>query len=195
MRISNSRTRFLRRQFDTLFLGVKAEDEINLTKTDHPFGWLLTVIQKEHAKKEEIAEALSRAVEHINRLPEAELHQWRRVIFFLYLLIFHRRPPEEHDDLKAIVYQQIEESLRKEEGEKMAETMAEYLIEQGEKRGEKRGKLQTKREYILNLLQLRFNDVPEWAAKQIRSIRSLKQLDEIFRQAATAKTLDEIKID
>ena len=86
------------------------------------------------------------------------------------------------------------ESLRKEEGENMAETMAEYLIGQGEKRGEKRGKLQTKREYILNLLQLRFNDVPEWATKQIRSIRSLKQLDEIFRQAATAKTLDEIKM-
>ena len=35
--------------FDTLFLSVKETDASDLTRTDHPLGWLLTVLQKEHA--------------------------------------------------------------------------------------------------------------------------------------------------
>ena len=55
-------------KFDTLFLSVKETDAADLTKTNHPFGWLLTVIQKEHADKEEIRTALVEAVRHIYTL-------------------------------------------------------------------------------------------------------------------------------
>ena len=98
------------------------------------------------------------AVTHIDTLDEAETQQWKRAIFYLYLLILHRRPPEEHEELQTLVHQHIQETSRKEEGEKMAQTMAEYLIEQGEKqgekRGERRGKTRAKREDILKLLRL-----------------------------------------
>ncbi len=183
-------------KFNTLFFPVKSTDTAVLTKTDHPFGWLLTVLQKEHASKEEIRTALVEAVTHIDTLDEEETQQWKRAIFYLYLLILHRRPIEEHEELQTLVYQHIQETSRKEEGEKMAQTMAEYLIEQGEKqgekRGERRGETRAKREDILKLLSLRFDSVPESVASRITSIRSLSRLDTLFDRVATAKTLNDI---
>ena len=175
-------------KFSTLFLSVKDTDPADLTKTDHPFGWLLTVLQKERADKEEIREALIEAAAHIDTLDEDKTQQWKRAIFYLYLLILHRRSTEEHDELKTLVYQQIQETSRREEGETMAQTMAEYLIEQGEKRGE----TQAKREAVLKLLRLRFDPVPESVTSRITSIRSLSRLDSLFEKAATAQALDEI---
>ena len=90
-------------QFNTLFLSVKDTDTANLTRTDHPFGWLLTVLQKEHANKEDIRTALMEAVAHIDTLDEEKTQQWKRAIFYLYLLILHRRPSEEHGELKTLV--------------------------------------------------------------------------------------------
>ncbi len=174
-------------EFDTLFLSVKCTDPSTLTKTDHPFGWLLTVLQKEHADKQEIRAALIEAVTHINTLEPEKVQQWRRSIFYLYLLIIHRRSAEEHDELKTLVHQHIQETSYREEGEKMVQTMAEHLIEQGETRG----RTQAKREDILKLLRLRFETVPESVAHKISAIRSLSCLDSLFEKAATAQTLDD----
>ena len=183
-------------KFDSLFLSVKDADAANLTKTDHPFGWLLTVLQKEHAIKEDLRAALIEAVTHIDTFDSEKVEQWRRAIFYLYLLILHRRPTEEHDELKTLVHQQIQETSLRQEGEAMAQTMAEYLMEQGEKRGEKRGETRgetrAKREAVLKLLRLRFDAVPESVARKITSIRSLSRLDSLFEKAATAQTLEDI---
>ena len=174
--------------FETLFLSVKDTDATELTRTDHPFGWLLTVVQKEHADREEIRIALMEAVAHIDTLDQEKAQQWRRAIFYLYLLILHRRPNEEHDELQTLVHQQIQETSRREEGETMAQTMAEYLIEQGEERGQ----TQAKRDAVLKLLRLRFDTVPESVSSRITSIRSLSRLDSLFEKAATVETLDDI---
>ena len=61
--------------FDTLFLGVKETDAETLTKGGHLFGWLLTVLQKENAGKEEIRGTLIEAMSHINALDEAQRHE------------------------------------------------------------------------------------------------------------------------
>lgn len=54
--------------FDTLFLNVKGTETAEFTKTGHPFGWLLTVLQHEQADKENIKEALTEAIAHLNTL-------------------------------------------------------------------------------------------------------------------------------
>ena len=194
-------------KFETLFLSVKDTDAVELTRTDHPFGWLLTVVQKEHADREELRAALLEAVRHIDTLDEEKSQQWRRAIFYLYLLILHRRPSEEHEELKTLVHQQIQETSRREEGETMAQTMAEYLIEEGERRGERRGveegerrgerrgETQAKREAVLKLLRLRFDTVPEFITSRITSIRSLSRLDSLFEKAVIAQTLDDIDFE
>ncbi len=64
--------------FDTLFLNVKETDEATLTQTDHPLGWLLTVLQKENADKEAMQRALERAMSHLNMLDALEAEQSSR---------------------------------------------------------------------------------------------------------------------
>ena len=61
---------------------------------DHSFSWLLSVIQKEHATKEELRAVLKRVVERLLNLPEEEAYQWTQAMYYLVLLIYHRRPPD-----------------------------------------------------------------------------------------------------
>lgn len=185
--------------FEILFLSVKDTNSAVLTKTDHSFGWLLTVLQKENATKEEIRSALIKAIQHIDTLDPEENQQWRRAIFYLYLLILHRRPVEEHDELKSLVHQQSQNTTHKEEGEAMAQTMAEFLIEQGEKEGEKRGEkraeIRTKKEDIIKLIHIRFETVPDTIHNKITAIRSISRLNKLFEKIATADTLNDIDWD
>ena len=193
-------------KFDTLFLGVKETDESELTKADHPLGWLLTVLQKEHATVEALSDALIEALSHINTLDEASAQQRRRAISYLLLLILHRRPFEEQTELTHLLGQHVRQPSDREEVELMAQTMAEHLIEQGKAQGIEQGieqgkaqgieqgKIQEKQADVLKVLRLRFQAVPESLAGEINLIRSLSRLDSLLEQAVTAKTPDEIDL-
>jgi len=102
---------------------------------------------------------LRRAVESISQLPEEESHQWKRAMYYLVLLIYHRRPQNEHEELREIVGQSIKEKRRRKEVENMSQTMAEKLIQEGKEQGEKRGLLKAKREAVLKIMQIRFDGV------------------------------------
>ena len=180
--------------FDILFLGVKETDEADLTKSDHPLGWLLTVLQKEHADRELLRTVLIEAMSHINTLGEEYAQQRRRAISYLLLLILHRRPTEEHEELRTLVDQHIEQPSDREEVEVMAQTMAEHLIEQGRAQGIEQGATRAKREVLLKLLRFRFGSVPESMANEITSIQSLSRLDLLFEKALTAWAINEIDL-
>ena len=108
------------------------------------------------------------------------------------MLILHRRPAEEHEELIKLIEQQTHDM----EVENMAQSIIELTREQGEKQGEKQGREQgekhAKREDIIKLLQSRFSAVPESVRNEINLIQSLARLDSIFDKALTAETLDEI---
>ena len=183
-------------KFDILFLSVKETPEEILTQTDHPFGWLLTVLKKEHASKDEMKVALIKALSRLRTiLDDEQVAQWEQAILYLFLLTVHLRPPEEFEELKPIF---VEQALQTKERDIM-ETMADLLIaegfEQGEKRGEKRGETRAKREAVLKLLRLRFESIPESVTKKITSMRSHSRLDSLFETAATAQTLDDIDLE
>ena len=126
-------------QFKILLLDVKGTDDAILTQSGHPLGWLLTVLKKENASEAEIRGALIEALSQINTLGEAQRQQWEKAISYLLLLILHRRPVDQHEDLKAVVQDQIPLSRRKDVTD-MVYTMADRLIKQGEKRGIERGR-------------------------------------------------------
>ena len=73
-------------------------DELIIYILIEQFGWLLTVLQKENAGKEEMKCALIEAMSHINALDEAQRHEWERAICYLHTLIQNRRPAEERED-------------------------------------------------------------------------------------------------
>ena len=173
---------------EILFLDVKRTTVPDLTKTNHPFGWLLTVLQKEHASKTALVDALGEAMSHLNALGTEQFGQWERAIKYVLLLILHRRPAEEHQELVRLVGQHTHEL----EVETMAKSMADVLREQGIEQGIEQGETQAKQAAVLKLLQFRFNDVPESVANQVTSIQSLSRLDSLFEAVWEADTLDEI---
>lgn len=172
--------------FDTLFLNVKETDAANFTRTDHPLGWLLTVLQKENADKTSIKGALLEAISRLNTLEAEQTAQRHRAIVYLILLILHRRPSKEQEELLALIDEHTDTTE--------VETMAQSIIELSEKRGETRGETRAKQAAVLKLLQIRFDPVPETFISEINSIRSLSRLDSLFERVATAQTLDEIEL-
>ena len=99
--------RFIPRH-DTLFFNLKTTDPEKLVAEEHPFGWVLRVIQREYANKEEFVEALKTAVSNLDKLPEEERNQWAKLMYYLVLLIFHRREKEEQPELISLVKKLIQ---------------------------------------------------------------------------------------
>lgn len=172
--------------FDTLFLGVKMVDRETLTKPGHPLGWLLSVLQKESAEKSAISEALVAAVSELGRLDEAQVSQVRQALLYFIQLILHRRPAGEREQLIELVKRHSQDES---EVAIMAQTAAELLIEQGKAEGIVEGKQAS----ILQLLRIRFQNVPETFTERITSIENLSHLDMLLEQAMTVQSLDEIQ--
>jgi len=75
---------------DTLFFDLKSSLVDELIANEHPFGYLLQVIQKENESREELSEAIKSAVECLDSLPREQQNQWAKLMYYLLLLIFGR---------------------------------------------------------------------------------------------------------
>ena len=170
--------------YDTLFLGVKETEASELTKTGHPLGWLLSVLQQEHADADVIKRVLLSALSSLNSLDVEQTQQRERAILYLLLLVLHRRPAVEHASLISLIDEQTYGME--------VESMAESIIEQSRKQGLEQGETRAKREAILKLLQVRFEGVPEALTRKISAMQNRSLLDALFEKAATAQTLDDI---
>ena len=170
-------------QFDTLFLSVKETDEADLTKTGHPLGWLLTVLQKEGGSREALSEALVQALSQLNLLDVTESEQRHRAIMYLLLLILHRRPAEEHKELLTLVERHTEEM----EVSPMAQSMAEVLLEQGVERGAR----ETTIKNILSILKARFpQNNPQPVQQALELILDTNRLTQLHLMAVQAPSLE-----
>jgi len=98
---------------DTLFLNVKATDKEKLTAHEHPFGWLLRVIQQENASTEELISELELAIQQVDKLPDSESNQWIRAMHYILLLIYNRRESGEHTKLTDIVANAVQDRQRR----------------------------------------------------------------------------------
>jgi len=172
---------------DTLFFNLKTTAPEELVAEGHPFGWVLRVIQKEDAKKEEFAEALRIAVSNLDRLPEEQRNQWKKLMWYLVLLTFHRRDMEEQPEFISLVEGTVKARNRREEVAKMGRTAARALIEEGA--------LQTGQEFLIEFMQSKFGSVPSNVKEQIQTIRDINRLRELTRRVPKANSVDEIGIE
>lgn len=179
-------TRFIP-TFDALFLDVKATTPEELTQTGHPLGWLLTVLQQEHAEEPAaMRQALLDALTGLSDLQTEDPDQYTRAVLYLFLLILHRRPEAEQQDLFGILTQDRTQNME-------VVDMAASIIEISEQRGIKQGEIQGKQEALLKLLQHRFQSVPEAVITRVRALRSPVELDVLFERSLTAESLDELQ--
>ena len=175
--------------FDTLFLNVKETDEATLTQTDHSFGWLLTVLQKENADRVTMEQALERAMSHLNTLDALEAEQRQQAFLYLLLLILHRRPAKEHEELITVVDKHTDEM----EVEAMAQSMAEVLFEEGKIQGIEQGIEQERREgairHILVVLRTKFSaDIVNVLTPAIENISDVERLEQLLPTAVEAES-------
>jgi hypothetical protein len=179
-------------QHQTLFLNLKDTDPEKLVAEGYPFGWVLRVIQKEDATKEEFEEALHLAVSNLDKLPEEERNQWEKLMYYLILLIFHRRDAEEQPELFSVVNETVKDYNRREEVLKMGRTAAQALIEEGIGLGIEQGALRTRREDLLKFMQARFGQVPIVLEREILAIQDMNKLSHLIERVARANDIDDI---
>ena len=151
MNIPAELSRFVPR-FDMLFLGVKSADVEMLTRTGDPLGWLLRVLQNESKDKASLRHALVDAVSSLEDLGASDAVQKREALVYLLMLILHRRPAEEQNELIRLVEQYTSDK----EVSTMAQTMAEVLLERGIQQGIEQGSRETTIENTLTVLAARF---------------------------------------
>lgn len=157
-----------------------------LTKTDHPFGLLLTVLKNEKKDKTVLIEVLEKVLPIFEGLDTV---QHRNALIYLSHLILFRRQPDEHDELMELVQTYTQDK----EVENMALSTAEMLEKRGREEGREEG-INTMQTSILELLQHQFDEIPETVINQINAIQNLQLLETIFKQALTATTLEDIDL-
>ncbi len=128
-------------------------------------------------------------MERLLSLGPDEANQRDKVLSYLYMLIFGRRPREEREGLVHVIHDLIEDKSLRAKEESRVQTIAQSLFEDGMKAGEQRGEVRAKREVTLKTLHTRFDDVPDELTRKIGRMRSLKRLDAIFTQVLEAQSL------
>ncbi len=69
----------------------------------------------------------------------------------------------------------------------------EKAIKEAEMEGKEKGHLEARKEYILELLRLRFGNVADEVKDRISDLDDVDKLNEIFRKAVTAKDMEEFE--
>ena len=181
-------------QHKTLFLNLKNAEPEKLVAEGHPFGWVLCLIQKEDAKKEEFAEALRLAVSNLEKLSEEERNQRDKLMYYLVLLILHRRDEEEQPEFISLVNDTVKDHNRREEVLKMGRTAAQALMEEGKEIGMEQGALQTRQEDLLEFMRVKFSSIPQEIENRIRAIRDINRLKTLIRDVVRANDINEMDI-
>ena len=144
-------------------------------------GWLLRVLQNENSDKESLSRALVEAVSFLESLDPSEALQKREALVYLLMLIFHRRPVDEREELVRLV----EERTSDKEVSTMAETTAEFLLAQGIERGTR----ETTIENILSVLTARFPSADVNPLKPaLEAIADLNRLKQLLLNASLANS-------
>ena len=196
--------------FKTLFFGVKDIDPNELTKTDHPMGWLMTVLQKEHADETSMRETLEAALTHLDTLAHDNIAQHRNALIYLYHLVLFRRPETEQEHLIRLLQTHTQDM----EVENIIMTGAEALIErgkaegieqgkaegieQGKAEGIEQGKAEGERNFavesILDLLGMQFpSDAVQSLKPELEQITDLNRLKVLIRATHATDSLDAFK--
>jgi Putative transposase, YhgA-like len=73
--------------FRPLFVNLPALAPATLESAGGAFGWVLELIQRQHARPEEFRELLVRVVNHLDELPDTERERWLDLLSYILAII------------------------------------------------------------------------------------------------------------
>lgn len=174
--------------FETLFLNVKDTDTELFGQHNHPFGWLMTVLQNVQEDETSIDETLAEALIKLDTLSDEEAALHAHAMVYLSHLIMAKRPDRENENLIQLIMTHNKNA----EVEGIIMTGAEALIEQGKAQGLEQGKIDEKQEAVLRLMRLRFTEVSDVVVNEVNGIEDLTLLDALFEEVFNAETIEDI---
>lgn len=115
--------------WETLFLSLHRTPAGTLTELSTAIGWALQALQAEKQPLAEMERVLKESLLGLEGLSDEQLGQWKRVFWYLFLLVFHRRSAEESPELMNMIREQARQSKfhSQEEVQSMEMTYAEFL--------------------------------------------------------------------
>ena len=182
--------------FKTHLIGVKHIDTDELTQIDHPFVWLMTVLQKEFDDEKSMQETLEKALTQLDTVKDENPILHRNAMIYLSLIVRCRRHASEQTPLLRMINTRTDD----EEVKSIIMTGAEALIQQGKAEGLEQGKaegleqgrINEKRTAVLKIVRYRFAERSDTVLNEITAIEDLGHLDDLFDQALTAETFEDI---
>ena len=131
--------------------------------------------------------ALARAMSHLNTLDALEAEQKQQALIYLLLLILHRRPADEHEELITVVDRHADEM----KVEMMAQSMAEVLFEEGKVQGIEQERRESAIRHILVVLKTKFAaDIVSVLTPAIENISDVERLEQLLPAAVEAQSLE-----
>ena len=182
-------------RFETLFLGIQTEPDVNLLKTEGPFGWLMTVLKRADTPDPSVfVSVLETLGDHLGELRESERAAWTQAVYYLHLLVFHRRSVGERADLERIVSEHHEALSLSQQEVTFMQSMAEHYLQQGIEQGIEQGTRDTTIRNTLALLRSKFSgEAVNEVARGLQRINDVKQLEQLLLAAAQVQNLNAFK--
>jgi hypothetical protein len=175
-------------RFDILYCGL-ADTKPAALEAIGPFGWALRAYQRADADRPEFAAVLARAARAFSAIRPLLGDEWRELFRFLYLLIRHRRPQEEANELKKILEAAADDPKTRTELMTMSKTLAEVDYEKGFEEGREEV-LNAFRRSILRIGRRQCGEPSAVQCQRLDSITDLAALEALSEAVMDARSWD-----
>ena len=194
-------TRFVP-SFDLLFLELKTTPPTDLRLDESPLGPLLHLMQAQDRSLDRFEQVLEEVLRRLETQTRHDLDQWRDLLYFVLLVVWHGRRPEETGTLQQAIASSYQDRVRQQEIETMSKTIAQHFIEEGEARGiamgeargEAMGELKGRRLLLLNQLQAKFGPLPSRIEQRVNEL-DVPDLDALAVKLIHADSLEALNLE
>jgi hypothetical protein len=154
----------------------------------------LRALQAAEEPVDELATVLQQVVGYLETLPEEAQPEWRRALYFVYLLIQHKRPEPEQSRLARAI-EAVVTARHRADVEEIVMTGAQALEAKGRREGRaegrQEGRIEALRETLLKMVEQKFGPANEQVITAIQSL-SEAQLQEKLDRILIAHSLAEL---
>ncbi len=184
MDVPEELTRFVP-QHDVLRLNLKAMPSQSLVASGQPVGWALSVMQQEDAPFDDFSAALRRSISQLEPLEGISRAHWEQLMYFLVLLIYHRRGEPERQPLLQLVQHNLQDLRHREEVTQMGLTAAEFIRQQTQQR--------ERQQILTELMEIKFGTLPTQISQAIQAIADAEKLRTLLHRIPIASSLAEME--
>jgi len=159
-------------------------------------AWLqaLAVMRSADAEAEAFAEVFTEAARGVAGLAPADPVRWAELMRLLLTWIYWRRPAAERARLEAAALAVQKDEAFQKEAQAMGSKLGPSLVEESFAKGQAQGQLETARSFLRDLVQNRFQVMPEDLDRRIAACADVERLRAAARQVLHVQQPQDISL-